>query len=157
MLDTDEDWRISVMRNIQDFTYPNFIAPSILEKFALTWAEDPVHFYSLMFCTIWTVKSDLRSNMLLQYWHGVVLALFLPKSQTSVSEVQLIIALYEKIHLCQGKMIELFLNVFHCLFNVLNMHVVQFHEVLHAVMARIQFSACWAIPWFIKTNFVLKW
>ena len=31
-----------------------------------------------------------------------------------------------------------------------------YFEVLHAVMARVQFSACWAIPWFIKTNFVLK-
>ena len=51
-----------------------------------------------------------------------ILALFLPKSLTSVAEVRLFIALYEKNHLCQGKTIELISILCHCFFNILNMH-----------------------------------
>ena len=64
----------------------------------------------------------------LQYWHGVVLALFLPKSETSVAEGRLFIALYEKHHHCRWKTIELLSIVWHCFFNVLNMHGLQFHD-----------------------------
>ena len=50
------------------------------------------------------------------------LVLFLPKSLTSVAEVRLFIALYEKNHLCQGKTIELISILCHSFFNVLDMH-----------------------------------
>ena len=80
------------------------------------------------------IKYDLWSPIRIEYVIAVLtwgcFGIIFTKSQTSVAEVRVFIALYENIHLCQGKTIELYSIVWLCPINVLNMHGVQLYCLL---------------------------